>query len=52
MGAPLHGELEGRRFVVGPWQWMLIVYRWDESTDTVAILRVADGRSSASPRRR
>jgi len=50
MGAPLHGELGGRRFVVGPWQWMLIVYQWDESSDTVAILRIADGRSSASPR--
>jgi plasmid stabilization system protein ParE len=52
---PLSGpELDGRwkptRFVLGPWSWMLLLYRYDEIADRVFILSVGDARSAASPR--
>jgi len=52
---PLAGpELSGRwaptRFVLGPWSWMLLLYRYDEASDRVFVLSVNDARSAASPR--
>jgi hypothetical protein len=52
---PLAGpELQGRwaatRFVLGPWSWMLLLYRYDEASDRVFILSVHDARSAVSPR--
>lgn len=46
MGRALERELEGKRFVLGPWRWMVIVYRYKEETDEVLILTVEDGRTS------
>ena len=51
---PLAGpRLEGRwapnRFVLGPWPWMLLVYRYDETSDQVFLLAMFDARSSGSP---
>lgn len=52
---PLAGpELGGRwaptRFLLGPWSWMLLLYRYDEASDLVFVLSVHDARSAASPR--
>jgi hypothetical protein len=52
---PLSGpELGGRwaptRFVLGPWSWMLLLYRYDEASDRVFIVSMHDARSAASPR--
>jgi hypothetical protein len=52
---PLAGpELGGRwaptRFVLGPWSWMLLLYRYDQAWDRVFVLSVHDARSAASPR--
>lgn len=50
---PLAGpELAGRwaptRFVLGPWPWMIMVYRYEESTDHVYVVAMHDGRSATS----
>ncbi len=46
LGPQLRGRWEQFRFILGPWAWMLIVYRWDEQTDTVAVVTIQDARSS------
>lgn len=50
---PLAGpELDGRwapaRFVLGPWSWMILLYRYEESSDRVHVVAIHDGRSAAS----
>lgn len=50
---PLAGpELAGRwtptRFVIGPWSWMILLYRYEESSDLVYVVAMHDGRSAAS----
>ncbi len=50
LGPPLAGRWEGLRFILGPWRWMLVVYRYDEGTDEVVVLTILDGRSSRAPR--
>ena len=46
LGPELKGRWRHFRFVLGPWPWMLIVYRWDEATDTVVVVTIQDARSS------
>ena len=46
LGPGLRGRWEQFRFVLGPWPWMLIVYRWDEVTNTVVVVTIQDARSS------
>ena len=46
LGAELHGPWKHLRFVLGPWPWMLIVYRWDEEADTMVVVTIQDARSS------
>jgi plasmid stabilization system protein ParE len=46
LGPELRGRWRQFRFVLGPWPWMLIVYRWDEATDTVVVVTIQDARSS------
>jgi plasmid stabilization system protein ParE len=46
LGPELRGRWGRFRFVLGPWPWMLIVYRWDEPTDTVVVVTIQDARSS------
>jgi plasmid stabilization system protein ParE len=50
LGAPLEGRWAAFRFVLGPWRWMIVVYRYDEVLDEVAIVTVRDARSARSPR--
>jgi plasmid stabilization system protein ParE len=49
LGANLEGRWAGFRFVLGPWRWMIVVYRYDEAADQVAIVAIADGRSARAP---
>lgn len=49
LGAPLTGRWTGFRFLLGPWRWMLVVYQYDEKTDTVAIVTIQDARSARAP---
>jgi hypothetical protein len=48
---PLAGpELAGRwapaRFVIGPWSWMILLYRYEESSDRVYVVAMHDARSA------
>jgi plasmid stabilization system protein ParE len=50
---PLSGpELAGRwartRFVLGPWSWMIMLYRYEESSDRVFVVAMHDARSARS----
>ena len=49
-GPALMGRWDPTRFVLGPWSWMLLLYRYDEASDRVFILSVHDARSATSPR--
>lgn len=49
LGATLGGDLAPRRFILGPWRWMIVVYRFYPESDLVAILAFVDGRTSTSP---
>jgi plasmid stabilization system protein ParE len=48
LGSPLSGHRVGHRFILGPWRWMLVVYRYDESRDRVEVLTIRDARSASS----
>jgi hypothetical protein len=50
LGAPLAGRWSAYRFVLGPWRWMLIVYRYEEELDRVMVITIRDARSGRSPR--
>lgn len=47
-GAALGGRWDGLRFLLGPWRWMIVIYRYDEETDTVEIAAIQDGRASTA----
>jgi len=42
------GRWSGYRFILGPWRWLVILYGYDETTDSVMIASFEDGRSSAA----
>ncbi|MGH8932881.1 MAG: type II toxin-antitoxin system RelE family toxin [Egibacteraceae bacterium] len=46
LGPELGGRWTGMRFILGPWRWMLLVYRFDESRDRVVVVTIQDSRSS------
>jgi len=48
IGRLLTGRWRGFRLILGPWRWMLIVYLYDEPTNTVAILAIHDAREVSS----
>lgn len=48
-GPKLEGQLAANRYVLGPWRWMVLVYRYDEASDLVFLLAMIDARSSISP---
>lgn len=48
IGKRLGGRWRGFRVIIGPWPWMLIVYVFDEQTNTVAIAAIHDTRSESS----
>ncbi|MPZ71809.1 MAG: hypothetical protein GEU74_01040 [Nitriliruptorales bacterium] len=49
LGPELHGRWTGLRSLLGPWRWMIIVYRYEEEDDRVIVLTVQDARSAVSP---
>lgn len=48
-GPRLEGDLAPSRYILGPWDWMILVYRYDEASDCVFVLAMSDARSSRSP---
>ena len=48
LGAPLAGRWDGFRFILGPWRWMIVVYRYDDPGNLVEIVTIQDGRSARS----
>ncbi len=51
LGAPLFGRWDQFRFILGPWRWMIVVYRYDEADESVAIVTIQDARSSRAATR-
>jgi plasmid stabilization system protein ParE len=47
-GAELRGRWSPARFVLGPWSWMLLLYRYEESSDRVFVVAMHDARSASS----
>lgn len=42
------GRWSGYRFVLGPWRWLIVLYKYDEESETVMIASFEDGRSSSA----
>ena len=47
-GVELGGRWAPARFVLGPWSWMILLYRYEESSDRVYVVAMHDGRSATS----
>lgn len=47
-GVGLGGRWEPARFVLGPWSWMILLYSYEESSDSVYVVAMHDGRSATS----
>jgi len=47
-GRALEGRRVAARFLLGPWPWMILVYRYDEPSDRVFLVAVHDARSATS----
>ena len=47
-GRRLEGRWRGYRLILGPWPWMLFIYGYDETSDTVTVFAVHDARSSGA----
>jgi hypothetical protein len=47
-GPELAGRWAPTRFVIGPWSWMILLYRYEKSSDLVHVVAMHDGRSAAS----
>lgn len=47
-GIELRGRWSPTRFVLGPWSWMLLLYRYEDSSDRVFVVAMHDARSAAS----
>jgi plasmid stabilization system protein ParE len=48
LGPELTGRWAGRRFVLGPWRWMVMVYVHLAEEDRVVVVTVQDARASAA----
>lgn len=48
LGSEIGGRWASLRFILGPWRWMVIVYRYDASIDRVEVISIQDGRSARS----
>jgi plasmid stabilization system protein ParE len=48
IGKLLTGRWRGFRVILGPWPWMVIVYLYNEPTNTVAIAAIHDARKASS----
>lgn len=46
LGAVIDDRRPEERFLIGPWQWLIIVYAYREAEERIAILSIEDGRSA------
>ena len=46
LGPELEGRWAGLRFILGPWRWVLLVYQFDEPSESVTVVTIQDARSS------
>jgi len=42
------GRWGGFRFILGPWPWLIILYRYDPTADVVMVVLIEDGRAASS----
>ena len=42
------GRWSGYRFLLGPWRWLIVLYKYDAESETVMVASFEDGRSSAA----
>lgn len=47
-GPELAGGWAPARFVLGPWSWMILLYRYEDAADRVYVVAMHDARSAAS----
>lgn len=47
-GPELANRWASTRFVLGPWSWMILLYRYEESSDRVFVIAMHDGRSATA----
>lgn len=47
-GPRLKGRWAPLRFVLGPWPWMVLLYRYEKSTDRVFVVAMHGARSGGS----
>lgn len=47
-GRALEGSWSAARFLLGPWPWMILLYRYDEPSNRVYLIAAHDARSAAS----
>jgi hypothetical protein len=38
------------RFLLSPWRWMLLAYRYDADNDRIVVITIQDARSATAPR--
>jgi plasmid stabilization system protein ParE len=48
LGRKLSGRWADHHVLLGPWRWMLFVYRVDEANDRVVVVTVQDARASSA----
>lgn len=48
-GRALSGRHDGLCLIVGPWDWIALVYEYIEAQDLVLVVSVMDGRSRGAP---
>lgn len=46
---PQPSQWAGLRFMLGPWRWMLVVYRFDEADGACVVVTIQDARTMVSP---
>ncbi len=47
-GRALEGRWASARFVLGPWPWLILLYRYEKATDRAYVVAVHDARSAES----
>ena len=48
VGRRLSGRWRAFRLILGPWPWMLLLYQYDEPSDTVTVVAVHDARTGSA----
>ena len=49
LGRELTGRWSPFRVILGPWPWMLIIYRYDVTADVVTVATIVDARTATAP---